>query len=352
MLQRSWSSYRVSFIQSDGRTMDPMREMTTTSEGQSYSLLKAVWRDDRETFDRVLAWTNNNLRVRDDQLFTFLWGQRADGTWGVLDANIASDAEQDIALALIFAHRRWGAEEYLAQAKAVLADLWRLSVVTAAGRPYMAAGNWALEQERPTLNPSYLSPYSYRIFAAVDPERPWLALVDTSYDILFAASGQPLDHPTAVGLPPNWCALDRESGQIGPPQEGLDTNFGYDAFRTYWRVGLDALWFDEERATRYLQQSDFLRRVWEKEGSISAVYSHDGAPVELREEAAVYGGLIANVMVAEPALSRRLYEEEMAPRFVVEGERVFWDDPRAYYTQNWLWFGVALYAGELPNLAA
>ncbi|MFO7169026.1 MAG: glycosyl hydrolase family 8 [Chloroflexota bacterium] len=352
MLRRSWSSYRVHFIQSDGRTMDPMREMATTSEGQSYSLLKAVWQNDRATFDRVLDWTNANLRVRGDALFAFLWGRGADGTWGVLDSNIASDADQDIALALIFAYHRWGGEIYLNQARAVLRDLWQQSVVTVGGRPYMAAGNWALDQENPTLNPSYLAPYAYRIFAEVDPERAWPMLVDTSYDVLFAASGQPLGQGQPVGLPPNWCAIRRDDGAIVAPLPELDTNFGYDAFRTYWRVALDWMWFGEERAARYLYQSDFLRKVWQKEGSISAVYSHDGRPVELHESAPIYAGLMANLLVAEPELAPRMYAEKLAPRFTERDGQVYWDDPRAYYTQNWLWFGVALYAGALPNLAA
>lgn len=352
MLRRSWSSYRLHFIQGDGRTVDPMREMATTSEGQSYSLLKAVWLDDRDTFDRVLAWTNNNLRVRGDALFAFLWGQRPDGAWTPLDANVASDADQDIALALIFAHRRWGADAYLAQARAVLADLWRQTVVAVGDRPFLTAGNWALQQDRPTLNPSYLAPYAYRIFAQADPERPWAALVDSSYEVLTASSGQPLDRGAAVGLPPNWCALDRATGQPAPPQADLDTHFGYDAFRTYWRVALDALWFGEPRAVRYLQQSDFLRKVWLKEGTVSAVYSHDGVPVVLNEDPVVYGGLIGNLVIAEPAAAQQLYVQELASRFVERDGQTFWDDPRAYYTQNWLWFGVALYAGALVNLAA
>jgi endoglucanase len=331
--------------------MDPLRDMATTSEGQSYSLLKAVWLDDQDTFDRVLAWTNSNLRVRGDALCVFLWGRGADGTWTTLDANVATDADQDIALALVFAHRRWGGEQYLAQARAMLADIWRLTVVTVAGRPYLTAGNWAPAQERPTLNPSYFAPYAYRIFAQVDQDHPWKTLVDTSYEVISVSSTQRLDGERAVGLPPNWCAIDRGAGQIVPPAADLDTHFGYDAFRTYWRVALDSLWFGEPRAASYLQQSDFLRAVWQKEGAVSAVYSHDGVPVVVREEAAVYSGLIGNLMVAQPELAPQLYEREMAPRFVEREGQTYWDDPRAYYTQNWLWFGVGLYAGELPNLA-
>ena len=58
-LENLWISYRDK-IQKDGRTIDRSRNYMSTSEGQSYALLRAVWMDDKETFDRVLKWTNNN----------------------------------------------------------------------------------------------------------------------------------------------------------------------------------------------------------------------------------------------------------------------------------------------------
>jgi hypothetical protein len=55
--------------------------------------------------------------------------------------------------------------------------------------------------------------------------------------------------------------------------------------------------------------------------------------------------------VAEPSLAQRLFDQKLAARFTERDGQVYWDDPQSYYTQNWLWFGVALYAGMLPNLA-
>jgi len=347
-LKISWESYRRDFIQDDGRTKDPMRDLATTSEGQSYSLLRAVWMDDRATFDRVLTWSNSNLRVRGDALFGFLWGRHADGSWSILDSAVATDADQDIALALIFAHRRWGQQSYLDQAWAILADLWRKTVVELRGRPYLTAGDWAIDQPQPTLNPSYLAPYAYRIFARIDPDHAWAGLLDTSYEALHAASELPLDTASSAYLPPNWCAIDRESGQIVAPGPRLDTNFGYDAFRTYWRLALDARWFGEPRALAYLERSYLLPQRWERDGRIAAVYRHDGTALREQEDPTLYGGLIGNLALTDPAAAQRLYAQEIVPLLVRQDGRVYWSDPSNYYLQNWLWFGLALYADRLP----
>jgi endoglucanase len=170
--------------------------------------------------------------------------------------------------------------------------------------------------------------------------------------VLTACSNEPLDRSSSVGLPPNWCALTKDGG-VAAPDAGqmLDTNYGYDAFRTYWRVALDAQWFGERRAYDYLRASGYLRSAWSSRSAVATVYRHDGALERGDEDITVYGGLIANLLITEPSEARRLYEQKLAPRFTVTSGQAYWIDAQNYYAQNWIWFGVALYAGALPNLA-
>lgn len=350
MLERSWASYRRTFIQQDGRTIDPFREQATTSEGQSYSLLRAVWMDDRATFDTVLNWTNNNLRIRGDQLFGYLWGAQPNGGWGIIDRAVATDADQDIALALISASQRWGDERYLEQARAILHDLWPATVVTIRGRPYMTAGDWTRDQSTITLNPSYLAPYAYRVFATIDPEHPWASLVDTSYQVIEGCTYQALDQPISASLPPNWCGIERKSGAFVPAQsttQPLDSDFGYDAFRTYWRVALDARYNQEPRAIAYLQRSNTLQLIWQQYGAVSSVYHHDGSIAREQEDTTLYGGLIAQLVITDPAQADQLFNSKIVPLFTEQDGQAYWSEPRNYYLQNWLWFGLALYAGNI-----
>jgi hypothetical protein len=105
VLQGAWAGYKQGFISGDGRVSDPTRGGVTTSEGDA--LLRAVWMSDRSGFDAVWGWTRANLQVRGDGLFASLWGGGA-----VQDHNSASDADSDIALALLFAAHRFADSAY------------------------------------------------------------------------------------------------------------------------------------------------------------------------------------------------------------------------------------------------
>ncbi len=111
LLSGTWDSYKEEYWENEtGRTLDKQQNDITTSEGQSYTMLRAVWMSDKTTFDKAWEWTQEQLE-REDGLFAWRWGEKADGTYGVLEdvggQNAASDADTDIALALLMAAGRW-----------------------------------------------------------------------------------------------------------------------------------------------------------------------------------------------------------------------------------------------------
>src|SRR5512133_1264057 len=55
-LSALWSLYRYTHVQA-GRVVAHDEGGITTSEGQAYAMLRAVWTSDRETFDAVWRWT-------------------------------------------------------------------------------------------------------------------------------------------------------------------------------------------------------------------------------------------------------------------------------------------------------
>jgi len=346
ILSRSWNYYKHHFLQPDGRTIDPSQSGRTTSEGQSYALLKSVWMDDRRTFDRVLNWTIENLQKPDG---TFIWLDGGDETAS------ASDADVDTALALILAYRRWHDSTYLDRSKLILAGIWEAEVKQFSGQNYLVPGNWALGKDTVVVNPSYFSPAAFRIFSEVDPGRPWLTLVDSSYRILTDCSQSGLGSGNSVGLPPNWCALD-ESGNVTQPLEsGINsTEYSYDAVRVMWRVALDYFWFAEPRAKDYLKTSgDFLAKKWQTENRILVGYTHSGQDWENYQSSVGYMAAVANFSVSHPDLASQVYDTKLKTEFYEDftGEyvRSYWEDPDNYYTQNWAWFGTALYHRLLPD---
>jgi endoglucanase len=354
LLTTTWNSYKKDFIQSDGRVIDHGREAASTSEGESYALLRAVWMHDRKTFDLVWRWSRYNLQVRKDSLLGFLWGQHPNKKWFILDKDSASDADEDAAFALLSASKLWHDKTYATAAKQMISDIWSHEVTYVKGRPYLTAGNWAVtwSQPGPALNPSYFAPYEYRVFAKVDPKHPWLKLIDSSYQVLGDCSAAPLDTPHNVNLPPNWCAVLRKTGKVAPlTAQNLSTIYGYDAFRVMWRTALDYEWNHEPRAKAYLQSVVFLPAEWHQKHQLAAQYLHDGTAIQPGEDPTLYGGDIGAFIVAAPTDALHIVQGKLLATYTNQKGVSYWGQRMSYYEQNWVWFGLALYDHRLPNLA-
>jgi endo-1,4-beta-D-glucanase Y len=354
ILETTWEGYKRSFITEAGRVADPGRGGDTTSEGQSYALLRAVWLGDRAAFDTVWTWTRDHLRTRGDALLSWRWHSDGRGGGGVADTHTAGDGDEDTALALLMAARRWNDGAAATEARRMLADIWAKEVAAVRGRPFLAAGDWAAAQSQPgpVINPSYLAPYAYRIFAGVDGEHDWSTLVTTSYDVLNMCTAAPLQEGRTIGLPPNWCAVDRTNGAIVsfPTIAGAD-DYGYDAFRVMWRVALDERWFDSSRAHAFLSSMDFLRSQWHQHGHLAAVYSHEGSEIQPNEALAVLGGDVAAFLGIDDRGASAIVTELRGAVVKESASREHFRDGSDYYEQNWAWFGIALAAGALLDLA-
>jgi endoglucanase len=357
MLESLWRTYKTNYVEAEtGRTIDKQRGNITTSEGQAYTMLRAVWQGDQATFDQSWQWTEDNLE-RPDKLFAWLFGERADGTYGILTEqngqNTASDADVDIALALIFAYSRWQDDDYLRDAMEIIPSIWEQEVLTIRGQPYLLANNVDKSSTADTaiLNPSYFAPYAYRIFATIDEERPWLDLVDSSYEILEQSLALPLDRDKSAGLPPDWLAINKTIGRLSPPALAtLSTNYGFDAMRVPWRLALDAEWFGDARAKNILEQMDFLAEVWQREGRLGSTYTHDGKAILTGESPAMYGTALAYFYQTDKQEAATLYRQKLLSLY--EPDFASWKIPLGYYDDNLAWFGLALYSGSLPNLHA
>lgn len=343
LLAESWESYRRRFIQSDGRVIDFEASDRSTSEGQAYAMLRAVLIDDPETFALTLKWSENNLLRQQnskptDSLWAWKWGKKPDGSWGVIDNNFASDGDIDAITALILASRRWNRPEYLELAKIKLQDLWNLSSTTGyAGKRYLLPGPTAAfvpNESTLYLNPSYLAPYAFRIFAQVDPTRDWLSLVDTSYQILENSA-----QLSTVGLPSDWVALDIKTGQyqLVPPSSKLQSLYSFDAYRVWWRLSLDAVWFNSPQARQYLQKStQHLQKLWVEKSLLPARINLQGQALVDYEATSQYAMFYAAMRLVEPKLAEELLVQKLLPQY----KQGIWGDDSAYYTQNLAWLGL------------
>lgn len=341
-LRADWRAYGHSYIQTDGRVIDQTRGGITTSEGQAYGMLRAVWTDDRATFDLLRSWTLNNLQGADQtRLPAWKWGQRDDGGWGVLDAQPAADADVLIAYALFAAAELWGEPALSDQANGLLTRLWDEEVRQIGGRWVLLPGPWATGYDPVPLNPSYWATFAFRAFAARDGH-PWGELVTPAYDLLDAGVAR-------YGLPPDWLHVDATTGEIVDPPEGSPhpVDFGYEALRLPWLLAADARWHDELRAKVLIARFEVLGQRFREQGAIPAVIAPDGTARVPWESRSLYGALLPSWADTRsedlPALLARIDAlVEPSPRSREQG--------RDYYAENWVWFGKALWARLPPPL--
>jgi endo-1,4-beta-D-glucanase Y len=353
VLNASWRSYVQHFISPEGRVVIPEQGGGTISEAQAYALLRAVWANDPATFARVYRWSKENLSREarhGDHLLSWQWGQKADGSWGVVDENTAADGDLDWALALCLAARRgWRGPpdlpDYLEEAGAVAADILKLETVTLAnGELLLTPGNWH-ELEPPYLvNPSYFSPGAYRVFVQASGDRRWEQLNASTYALL-ARLARGWGEAPGIGLFPDWCRVDGSGNPA--PAPGRGTDFGWEAVRLPFRLALEALWFREEAAIRLLSQDflPFFQKEWQDRGRLAAVYHLDGTPAVTYESPVLYAGVLAAALAAGDDKFAGELAAKILSFYREEEGRAFFASPDNYYANNWAWLGLALYNG-------
>ena len=243
----SWQVLRDSSLSEDGRMIDRgYSDLRTTSEGQSYALFFALVDGDRETFDRILAWTQNNLAGGDmaARLPAWLWGrQAASGEWRVLDDNPASDSDLWLAYAVLEGARLWQRPELQRIADGMLARIRELEIteLPELGAMLLPGPHGFVEKDHWRLNPSYLPIPLLRRFATHDHEGPWAALA--------AHTARMLKETAPYGFAPDWTAW-RSTGFFTDPVKG--TVGSYDAIRTYLWAGMT---HRDDPACRYVLRS-------------------------------------------------------------------------------------------------
>ena len=329
-----WDGYTRTYLNPEGFIRDPLRGGFVTSEAQSYALLQAAWLDDRETFDRVLRWTAAHLR-RDDGLHSWLWDPSGDGR--VVDVNTATDADVDIAFALILASSRFDDARYLEEARTLVRAIRHFSVVEVGDRWLPSAGNWAGDER--IVNLSYFAPYAYDYFERIDPASGWREASDAGYALLEQALA------AAPGrLPPDFLRVSHD-GTIEelPPHSRLSQSFSFDGIRIVWRVELDCRLTGRPRACAMEALVGVLDRIRQRDGRFVTAYDPAGRPLTSQQSVSFYGAFLPAFARVRPSVAGEwrgsMLSDRQLTRIRSAGDR--------YYDANWVWFGLALADGVL-----
>lgn len=341
-LEKGYQFYIHSFMTKDGRIIDPDKDNITTSEGQSYMLIRSLVMKDKRTFDLVYTWTRNNLQ-RKDRLFSWLWGEDKNGEYKILDDNSATDADVDIACALLLAYETWGDHKYLNEAVPIIYSIWNNETKRVGEHLVLMPGVEQTYSKKIEVNPSYFSPYAFRFFQKYDDIHDWSCLIDSTYYYLSKITSM-----TDTGLPPNWFLI--VNSQEDGPNEGQiiledspRSDFSYDSIRVFLRTYLDYIETGEPRALPILKKSKFLVNEWKKTKNFYLDYEKNG---KLRDKEKFIGSiavLVPVISLYDKNSAFEIYENEVKPHFLNEE---YWLTKKSYYGKNLSWFGCYLYNRE------
>jgi len=215
----------------------------TVSEGIGYGMILMVYFSDNTTsyqdnFDRL--WTYYQSFLNGNKLMNW----KINGFNGVAEMNAATDAELDVALALVMAHYQFGpssGKNYLDTARSLIGKIRSYEVST--NNLLKPGDNWDSQR-----NPSYVSTAALEIFKQVESAQAtkWQSVIDANYTMLRA------NQNSTSGLFSDWCS------DAGAHLRG---NYGYDAARTPWRIAWANAWYGHQDAKTLLSNlySKFLQ---------------------------------------------------------------------------------------------
>ena len=211
------STYRVKF--DDGNS--------TVSEGIAYGMLLSVYADDKGLFDGLWGYYQANKNGNG------VMNWKIGGCSGVTGSNGATDAELDVAMALVIASEQWGGS-YAATAKSFIQTIKRTEMN---GDGQTLNGD-AWGNTNSCRNPSYFAPAYYKEFANVDTDNGKFwgeTAINASNSVLSA------NRNSTSGLVSNWCDNSGQENTCGNTGSGAG-GYGADACRNPWRMAVDYLW--------------------------------------------------------------------------------------------------------------
>lgn len=283
---------------------------STVSEGISYGMILAVYFNDQPLFDDLFRYSQRWANER-GLMHWYINPAGTEACPGRKDCGAASDADEDIAFALVMADRQWGGKGALDKSYRDYA-LRQIALVkqyeVTPGYVFTPGDEW----EGDIVNLSYFAPAFYRIFGQYsNDEAFWENVIDVNYALLFdtlnAKNGN-----ADNGLVPAWSTLKGEPIEAFP---GALTYHQTDSVRTPIRLAMDYCWNGDKRAKQYLDKiSNFFVTIGADR--ISDGYLLDGTPhpefgPKEKTSSAVFvasAGMAAMAAGADPEYVKETYD--------------------------------------------
>lgn len=265
-----WRLYVERFVTAQGRVVDDANGGISHSEGQGYGLLLAEMAGERADFDRIWAFTRDELLLRDDGLAAWRW--EADASPHVTDINNATDGDILIAYALARAGMRWNDQRYMSAAAGLASAVAEHAILRHQGRVVLlpAVDGFTADDrtDGPVVNLSYWIFEAFPVLERLVPQAPWQEVAESGRRLIEQARF------SNRRLPPEWLSL----AGIPRSAQGFRAEFGYNALR----IPLYMMRGGMTKADLAVELGDAMR---DAEGNVVLVDLASGEPTETLNDA-------------------------------------------------------------------
>jgi endo-1,4-beta-D-glucanase Y len=256
-LQNSYNAWKSAYVTAAGaggflRVQRPGNNYDTVSEGVAYGMIFAAYMNDRPTFDGLWQYAKSHLNGGQPGHHG-LMAWHVDQNNNVLDWTSATDADEDMAFALILADKKWGG--YGPEATDLIGKI--MSYEVEAGTFVLKPGDvWGGST---VTNPSYFTPAFYKLFKAYTGDAGWDSVTNKAYQVIAAVNGK--TGAGTTGLQPDWTTAGGDQ-VVDAQGNRMSFDYTYDATRVPWRLATDAAWYCDSRAVSQLDKlNTFFRNV-------------------------------------------------------------------------------------------
>jgi endo-1,4-beta-D-glucanase Y len=365
-LYGAWQYYKTNFIASNGLVVHKRHDNNgnvigtneAVSEGIGYGMLLALLVDDQPAFNKIFEAGNKYMS---NGTVYKPWSVRWDANnpnsvqTASNGAGAATDADLDIALALIFANKLvekkvWTNYDYKTRALALVKAIRN----TMTQNDYLLPGDSWGGNALSNLNPSYFAVAWMKVFDKFQTEVSFKSVIDKCYQVIQSCPRY------NVGQVPDWCTT---SGAESGSTRGMLN----DAVRVPWRIAMDALWYGDSRAIEYCKKTKGTLSLYNNAETVEFVeqfaqYSSSGSPIADTKQScnnvamwacAVLGAKEAGY--TEKALSWKVvgkileYDNSSTTLPIPFGSKA-WSDEDYYYKQSLALLGFATLTGQFPNI--
>lgn len=361
-LATAWEFYAKTFIMDNGlvrhlRMSDDKKTVIgqneAVSEGIGYGMLLALICNDQSNFNKIFEGANAHMWNKNGHQSYDCWSW---SNGNCVQRGAATDADLDIALALVFADKLqqkklWNSynKNGITYNSRALQMIKSIKETMVSGDLLLPGDSWGGDGFN-NINPSYFSVAAMRIFNAYQSTHDFTGVINKCYSIIESGANY------NKGQAADWC--NSSGGQAGKYY-----GMSIEAIRVPWRIGLDALWFNDAKAIKYCQNTKNTLTKYGTDDVFDQMieYKPDGSPdmadpnrqADNFERIAMWSA--AALGSKDKSYTKGIFIKELNSSITSKLRDYFGlfdSDANFYYKQSLGMLGYATIFGMFPNVLA